>query len=166
MPPRGPALGWALNASAAALPAFEGMLGVPFVLPIWGTELMQCLPCRGPELGWALNVSAAALPAFEAMLGVPFALPKLDLAALPVFADGGMENWGLVLFPEASLLTGNASGVQQRREVAVVVAHELAHMVRPQNSNLALKKRYYWGAWHGGMGPGPVPGDHPAGWEC
>ena len=74
-------------------------------------------------------MSAAALPAFEAMLGVPFALPKLDLAALPVFADGGMENWGLVLFPETSLLAGNASGVQQRREVAVVVAHELAHMV-------------------------------------
>lgn len=75
-------------------------------------------------------MTAAALPAFEAMLGVPFALPKLDLAALPVLQDGGMENWGLVLFPETSLLAGGASGVQQRREVAVVVAHELAHMVR------------------------------------
>jgi hypothetical protein len=41
-----------------------------------------------------------------------------------------MENWGLVLYRETDLLAGNASGIEQRRDVALTVAHELAHMVR------------------------------------
>jgi len=80
-------------------------------------------------LGWALDVAAAVLPAYEALLGVPYPLPKLDLAALPDFAAGAMENWGLVVYRETALLAGNASGIQQRREVALTIAHELAHMV-------------------------------------
>ena len=84
---------------------------------------------RGPELGWALDVAAAVLPAYEALLGVPYPLPKLDLTALPDFAAGAMENWGLVVYRETALLAGNTSGIQQRREVALTIAHELAHMV-------------------------------------
>lgn len=76
-------------------------------------------------------MAAAALPAYEALLGVPYPLPKLDLAALPDFAAGAMENWGLVLFAETALLATRASGIRQRREVALTVAHELAHMVPP-----------------------------------
>ncbi|KAK9828032.1 hypothetical protein WJX81_003329 [Elliptochloris bilobata] len=103
-----------------SLPHPDG--GEARLVRVWGT------PDRGPELGLALNMSAAVLPAYEAMTGVPFALPKLDLVALPNFQGGGMENWGLILFPETSLLAGNASGIQQRRDVGEVVAHELAHM--------------------------------------
>ncbi len=46
------------------------------------------------------------------------------------FGAGAMENWGLVLYRETDLLAGNASGIEQRRDVALTVAHELAHMVR------------------------------------
>lgn len=74
-------------------------------------------------------MAAAVLPAYEALLGVPYPLPKLDLAALPDFAASAMENWGLVVYRETALLAGNTSGIQQRREVALTIAHELAHMV-------------------------------------
>lgn len=54
------------------------------------------------------------------------------MVAIPDFAAGAMENWGLILYRETALLydpTVSAAGNKQR--VAVVVAHELAHMVNP-----------------------------------
>lgn len=35
------------------------------------------------------------LDAMENFTGVPYALPKIDLLAIPDFAAGAMENWGM-----------------------------------------------------------------------
>jgi aminopeptidase N len=52
------------------------------------------------------------------------------LIAIPDFAAGAMENWGLITYRETSIMYDvdetSASGHQW---VAVVVAHELAHQV-------------------------------------
>jgi len=51
------------------------------------------------------------------------------MVAIPDFAAGAMENWGLVTYRETALLfdPDESSSVRKQR-VAIVVAHEIAHM--------------------------------------
>lgn len=43
--------------------------------------------------------------------------------------SGAMENWGLVTYREVALLVDPAkSSTRQKSRVALVIAHELAHM--------------------------------------
>lgn len=54
----------------------------------------------------------------------------LDLIAIPDFAAGAMENWGLITYRLTSLLYDeHKSSDSNKQWVAVVVAHELAHQV-------------------------------------
>lgn len=54
-----------------------------------------------------------------------------DMVALPQFISGAMENWGLVTYRETTMLYNNSSSqADTELNVARVVSHELAHMVR------------------------------------
>ncbi len=54
----------------------------------------------------------------------------VDMIAFPDFTAGAMENWGLVTYREKYLLFDeNLYTPHQKQQVAVVVAHELAHQV-------------------------------------
>ena len=58
-----------------------------------------------------------------------------DLFAIPDFAAGAMENWGLITYRETELLYNEESDpANSRQRVALVIAHELAHQVRPGGS--------------------------------
>lgn len=75
----------------------------------------------------ALEVSGKILEGFEKYLGVNYSLPKMDQAAIPDFAGGAMENWGLVTYQERYLLFNEATGTTRDREnVIVTIAHEFA----------------------------------------
>ena len=53
-----------------------------------------------------------------------------DMIAIPDFAAGAMENWGLITYRETALLYDpNASSESNKQRVAAVIAHELAHQV-------------------------------------
>src|SRR5262249_49009714 len=66
---------------------------------------------------------------FEQYYGTPYAGDKLDLAAIPDFAAGAMENFGVITFRETALLVDPAKSTHAERErVADVVSHENAHM--------------------------------------
>lgn len=53
----------------------------------------------------------------------------LDLIAIPDFVSGAMEHWGLVTFRETSVLYKEGiSSSSNQEQVALTVAHELAHM--------------------------------------
>ncbi len=85
---------------------------------------------REESLREALDIAQKVLPAYESMLQVPFALPKLDLVAIPDFAAGAMENWGLITYRETALLLDpQQASIADKRYVASVVAHEMAHQV-------------------------------------
>ena len=54
----------------------------------------------------------------------------LDMIAIPDFAAGAMENWGLITYRETALLfSPNKSSESNKQRVAVVVSHELVHQV-------------------------------------
>ncbi|XWS72411.1 hypothetical protein CRYUN_Cryun02cG0037700 [Craigia yunnanensis] len=52
----------------------------------------------------ALNVAVGTLELYKDYFAVPYALPKLDMIAIPDFAAGAMENYGLVTYRETDLL--------------------------------------------------------------
>ncbi len=79
--------------------------------------------------GLAIEATAPILKAFEAWFGRPYPYAKLDFLAVPEFWPGAMENAGAVTYADRILLLDpNAASVAQRRSLARVIAHELAHM--------------------------------------
>ncbi|PWU85270.1 putative aminopeptidase [Trypanosoma cruzi] len=79
------------------------------------------------KASFALDVACKVLPLYEEFFESSYILPKVDLLAIPDFAAGAMENWGLITFRETALLCDENSAASHRQHVALVVAHELAH---------------------------------------
>mmetsp|Transcript_10839 Transcript_10839/g.14084 ORF Transcript_10839/g.14084 Transcript_10839/m.14084 type:complete len:887 (+) Transcript_10839:126-2786(+) len=77
---------------------------------------------------FALKVACDTLDLYNNFFKLPYPLPKLDMVAIPEFAMGAMENWGLVTYREVDLLIDEAqASTQQKQRVCGVVTHELAH---------------------------------------
>eukprot|EP00211_Chloroparvula_japonica_P005190 CAMPEP_0119122522 /NCGR_PEP_ID=MMETSP1310-20130426/2751_1 /TAXON_ID=464262 /ORGANISM="Genus nov. species nov., Strain RCC2339" /LENGTH=855 /DNA_ID=CAMNT_0007112187 /DNA_START=44 /DNA_END=2608 /DNA_ORIENTATION=- len=77
---------------------------------------------------FALEVAVKAIPYYNDYFGISYPLPKMDLVAIPDFAAGAMENWGLVTYRETALLVDPAASSSFTMQwVAIVVAHEIAH---------------------------------------
>ncbi len=82
------------------------------------------------QLGRAAAAAASEhLALLTEYFGVPYPYGKLDLLAVPNFGPGAMENVGLVTFREEIVLhDAERASTRDRRLMAQVVAHELAHM--------------------------------------
>ncbi|XP_061374887.1 aminopeptidase M1 [Gastrolobium bilobum] len=77
---------------------------------------------------FALDVAVGTLELYKSYFATPYPLPKLDMIAIPDFAAGAMENYGLVTYRETALLYDDQhSAAANKQRVATVVAHELAH---------------------------------------
>ncbi|KAG6009198.1 hypothetical protein E4U21_003051 [Claviceps maximensis] len=77
---------------------------------------------------FSLNLAVQTLEFYEKVFGIEFPLPKMDQVAIPDFAQGAMENWGLVTYRVVDLLLDErTSGAATKERVAEVVQHELAH---------------------------------------
>ncbi|XP_078468924.1 endoplasmic reticulum aminopeptidase 1-like isoform X1 [Lampetra planeri] len=85
-------------------------------------------PGKEQQGSFALENAIKFLDFYEELFNISYPLPKQDLVAIPDFAAGAMENWGLITYREtALLLSPKASGVRDTLWVAQVIAHELAH---------------------------------------
>ena len=86
-------------------------------------------PGKGHLAAYGLEVGAFCLRFFAGYYGIPYPDAKVDLVALPDFAQGAMENLGCITFRENLLLVDPQKATQpELAAVAEVIAHELAHM--------------------------------------
>ncbi|EFX67144.1 hypothetical protein DAPPUDRAFT_203795 [Daphnia pulex] len=78
--------------------------------------------------GYSLSVAPGMQEFYESYFKIAYPLPKQDLAAIPDFSAGAMENWGLVTYRESALLIDVPLESRSRKQsVADINAHELAH---------------------------------------
>src|SRR3954451_10784375 len=90
---------------------------------------VACRPDRLHLASYANEVAAYALDWFGEYYAIPYPERKLDQAAIPDFAQGAMENTGLVTYRETLLLLDPAlASYVEQLDVPETIAHELAHM--------------------------------------
>ncbi len=77
---------------------------------------------------YGLDVAKYVLHYYNNYFGIPYPLKKLDLIGLPDFEAGAMENFGAITYRETALLIDpNTASIGSKKEVAEVIAHEMAH---------------------------------------
>lgn len=77
---------------------------------------------------FALDTAISCLDLYNDYFSIDYPLNKCDLVALPDFASGAMENWGLITFREQALVVDpKQTSLGMKQYVANVVAHELTH---------------------------------------
>ncbi|XP_057688730.1 endoplasmic reticulum aminopeptidase 1b [Corythoichthys intestinalis] len=80
------------------------------------------------QTDFALDAAVRLLDFYDTYFSIPYPLPKQDLAAIPDFQAGAMENWGLTTYREEALLFHpEKSSVADKVQIARIIAHELAH---------------------------------------
>ncbi|XP_020715909.1 glutamyl aminopeptidase [Ceratitis capitata] len=81
------------------------------------------------KVDFALEVGKAVMEYYIQYFQIEYPLPKMDMVAIPDFVSGAMEHWGLVTYRETALLYDNEeSSTANKQRVALVIAHEFAHM--------------------------------------
>lgn len=80
------------------------------------------------SLDFALDIAKKSIEFFDEYFQTPYPLPKCNHVALPDFASGAMENWGLITYREIALLADpKTTSIESKRYIATVIAHELSH---------------------------------------
>ena len=83
---------------------------------------------KSGRTAYPLAASAQLLRYFNDYFAVPYPLPKLDQIAITGGFNGGMENWGAIVYNESVLLVDPATATAATRQrVHGLIAHEMAH---------------------------------------
>uniref|UniRef100_A0A8B9SEK8 Aminopeptidase n=1 Tax=Apteryx owenii TaxID=8824 RepID=A0A8B9SEK8_APTOW len=86
------------------------------------------VPDKINQAVYALDAAVKLLDFYEDYFSIPYPLPKQDLAAIPDFQSGAMENWGLTTYRESALLYDpEKSSASSKLWTTMIIAHELAH---------------------------------------
>lgn len=89
---------------------------------------MLTRPVNGDDgaLEFALDVTEKSLQALEDYTGQKYSLPKLYQVGIEGF-DGGMENWGLILYDEDYLFVDQQADIWEKIDSVSLISHEVAH---------------------------------------
>uniref|UniRef100_A0A3B4EGB5 Aminopeptidase n=1 Tax=Pygocentrus nattereri TaxID=42514 RepID=A0A3B4EGB5_PYGNA len=86
------------------------------------------VPEKIDQAEFALDAAVRLLDFYDDYFDIPYPLPKQDLAAVPDFQAGAMENWGLTTYRESALLFDlQKSSASNKLAITTIIAHELAH---------------------------------------
>jgi len=86
-------------------------------------------PSTVNQTKYALKIGIEALDLLKKKFNENYPLPKMDMIAIPDFAGGAMENWGLVTYRESRMLYDEKeSSAIAQQNVASVITHEITHM--------------------------------------
>ncbi|KAM5330109.1 endoplasmic reticulum aminopeptidase 1 [Glossophaga mutica] len=89
---------------------------------------VYAVPDKINQADYALDAAVTLLEFYEDYFSIPYPLPKQDLAAVPDFQSGAMENWGLTTYRESALLfDAEKSSASSKLGITMTVSHELAH---------------------------------------
>ncbi|XP_035514165.1 LOW QUALITY PROTEIN: endoplasmic reticulum aminopeptidase 1b [Morone saxatilis] len=89
---------------------------------------VYAVPEKIDQTAFALDAAVKLLDFYDDYFDIPYPLPKQDLAAIPDFQSGAMENWGLTTYRETGLLFDpKKSSASDKLGLVKVIAHELAH---------------------------------------
>ncbi|CAG7832489.1 unnamed protein product [Allacma fusca] len=105
-------------ASEAADPVY-----FPKPVKVWGTP--QAIEKKGGV--FAAEMASKLLYWHENFTGISYSLTKLDSIAIPQFAAGAMENWGLNTYRDAYLIYYPGDSDSAYIGVAETLSHELSH---------------------------------------
>ena len=108
------------------------MLVGDFVCREGGADGIPIRICTTPDklalTGFALSAAEQQVAFFNQYFGIKYPFGKLDIIGVPDFAAGAMENAGAITFRERMLLADpERSSNDLRKQVASVIAHEIAH---------------------------------------
>ncbi|XP_053337271.1 endoplasmic reticulum aminopeptidase 1b isoform X1 [Clarias gariepinus] len=94
-----------------------------------GVEIsVYAVPEKINQAEFALDAAVKLLDFYDDYFDIPYPLPKQDLAAIPDFQSGAMENWGLTTYRESALLFDpHKSSASNKLGITMIIAHELAH---------------------------------------
>ncbi|XP_011878875.1 PREDICTED: glutamyl aminopeptidase-like isoform X2 [Vollenhovia emeryi] len=102
----------------------KGLNGEQFPVSVYTTKIQ-------PEEKriFAVDIGVKAIEYYINLFKINYPLPKLDMAGIPDFMSGAMENWGLVTYRESRILYDEyENSIYDKRDVVNVICHELAHM--------------------------------------
>jgi aminopeptidase N/puromycin-sensitive aminopeptidase len=85
-------------------------------------------PEKKDQTKWGLVSAVAELKYYNQYYDFKYPFGKLDIITFPDFEAGAMENAGAITFREAALLVDDNASAFQRKTVANVNSHEIAHM--------------------------------------
>ncbi len=102
-----------------------------FVCNAGGADGIPIRICATPDkkalTSLALESAEQILKYYDTYFAIKYPFKKLDIVAVPDFAAGAMENTAAIFYRETLLLADSNASVATQKEIAGVLAHEMAH---------------------------------------